>query len=505
MSMRLKTIVENLNGVEKLEGKTSLEIKDLSCDSKRVKTGYLFAAIKGSRFNGADFINEAIDKGANAVIVESDSDNTLPLRKGVTYIYVRDAKKALSEASRAFYGDVSGKMRLIGVTGTNGKTTTTYLLESLLKLESKEVGILGTINYRFGSRLIPSVNTTPGVLDLYRMLSNMEKQGIKDCVLEVSSHALEQGRVDTITFDAAIFTNLTSEHLDYHKNIKNYLASKMKLFTKIKKGGWAVINIDDPHSGKIIEKLKKQKSAGLITYGVRKDADLVARDIEFSSLGLRLKLCVNIDSSRLPDLQEKCIEIKSHLIGRYNVYNILASAACGIAMGMHFKDISQGIEKVSTLPGRLEKVDCGQAFSVFVDYAHTEIALESVLKTLRELKPRKLLTVFGCGGDRDRAKRPGMGRVSSELSDKIFITSDNPRSEEPIGIINEIRKGISKENNKYVIEVDRTKAISLALKEAREGDIVLISGKGHETYQVFKNFTLPFDDREVVRRQLCLR
>ena len=493
--MKLKRIIENLDGVEKIEGKTSFEIKGLACDSRAVKEAYLFVAIKGSRFNGTDFINEAIDRGACAVMLELGPGRTHTFKRGVTFIYVSDARRSLSEVARCFYNDPSSKMQLIGVTGTNGKTTTTYLVESLFRIKSEKVGVINTINYRFGGRLIPAFNTTPGVLDLYSFLSSMKKQSIKNCILEVSSHSLEQGRVDTLHFDIVIFTNLTREHLDYHKTMENYLASKLKLFTKIKNAGYAIINRDDPSSEKILEALKLERKANIITYGIEREADVFAKDIQSSFKGLRFKLYVD-------GIEKKFIDIESSLIGNHNIYNILAAASCGIAMGMDLEKIASGIEKISILPGRLEKIDCGQDFLVFVDYAHTEDGLENALKTLRELKPKRLLTVFGCGGQRDISKRPNMGRVSFELSDKIFITSDNPRSEEPMDIIGQIREGIAGKKNSYVIEVDRRKAISKALKEARSGDIVLVAGKGHETYQVFKNITIPFDDREVVRKIL---
>lgn len=493
--MRLKKIVDKLNGVKKIQGKASLDIKGLACDSKRVKDSYLFVAIKGSRFNGEDFINEAIDRGAHAILLEYAIDRSYIFRRGVTFIYVMDTRQALSEASRAFYGDVSSDMRLIGVTGTNGKTTTTYLLESLFKVRSEKAGIIGTINYRFGNRLIPAINTTPGPLDLYSFLKSMKKDGVNNCILEVSSHSLDQGRVDTLQFDVAVFTNLSQEHLDYHGRLEDYLESKTRLFTKIKDNGYAVVNRDDPCSERIIENLSPEKKINVITYGIAKDRDVYAKNIEFSFGGLRFKLCTASSE----------IQIESRLIGTHNVYNILACSACGIAMGMGLEEIKKGIERLSGVPGRLEKIECGTDFSIFVDYAHTKDGLENVLKTLKVLKPRRLLTVFGCGGDRDSSKRPSMGRISSELSDKIFITSDNPRSEEPMDIIKEIIKGIDKKKNNYIIEIDRFKAIDTALKEAQKGDIVLVAGKGHESYQIFKNTTLPFDDREVVRRLVCSR
>jgi UDP-N-acetylmuramoyl-L-alanyl-D-glutamate--2,6-diaminopimelate ligase len=494
--MRLKKIIENLDGIKKIEGRTSLEIEDISCDSKVVKDGHLFVAIKGSCFDGADFIDEAIDRGASAVILEYKDKKDFRFNRGVAIIYVDNTRLALSQIAKAFYGDISNKMRLIGVTGTNGKTTVTYLLESLFKTKGEKTGVIGTINYRFDNRLIPAFNTTPGILGLYSFLVSMYNKLIYNCVLEVSSHSLEQGRVDTLNFDIAVFTNLTNEHMDFHKDMENYLASKMKLFAKIKQGGYAVINRDDPYAERIIEKVRLEKKANIITYGIENLANVYATDINFSREGLRFKLCTKKGAD---------FSIKSRLIGRHNVYNILASAACGITMGMKSGQIIDAVENLTPPPGRLERIDSGQDFLVFVDYAHTENGLENVLKTLRELKPKRLLTVFGCGGDRDRLKRSKMGRVSSELSDKTFITSDNPRSEDPLDIINEITKGINVERNNYVIEIDRFKAIETALKEAKKGDIVLIAGKGHETCQIFKDVKFPFDDREVVRKVLNSR
>ncbi|MBU1887756.1 MAG: UDP-N-acetylmuramoyl-L-alanyl-D-glutamate--2,6-diaminopimelate ligase [Candidatus Omnitrophica bacterium] len=498
--MKLGKILKNISGVRKADGKVSIDINGITSDSKAVKDDYLFIAVKGSRYDGLEFIEEAIDKGAAAILSDAVNNPGFFHRKGPAFIYVDDARRALSEVAMGFYGDISSKMRLIGVTGTNGKTTTTYLLEALLEERLEKTGVIGTINYRFGKRLIPATNTTPGAPDLYFLLSGMRKNNIKTCILEVSSHSLEQGRVDTLQFDIAVFTNLTSEHLDYHKDMDSYLASKQKLFKKIKKGGHAVVNSDDPASIKIVENVISAEDTKLITYGIDKKSDVMAMDIESSAQGLRFRLCA-VGSETI---------IESRLIGRHNIYNILASAACGIAMGMGLDAIRSAVSKVVSLPGRLEKIDCGQDFLIFVDYAHTENGLENALKSLREIGPKRLFSVFGCGGDRDRTKRPVMGRVSTDLSDKVFITSDNPRSEDPIGIINEITSGISSGKNNYVVEQDRFKAIEEALKEAQKGDIVLVAGKGHETYQIFKNVTLPFDDREVVRKilkrgNLCLQ
>ena len=494
--MRLKDLIKNMQGVRKTEGKISLEIKGLASSSKKIKEGDLFVAVKGPCFDGAHFIDEAINRGASAVVLESQPKGGRVFRRGATFIYADDTKVALSFIASKFYKDISSKLYLIGVTGTNGKTTVTYLLESLYKENSEKVGVIGTINYRFGSRSIPAFNTTPGILDLYSLFDNMHKEGVKKCILEVSSHSLDQGRVDGLNFDIAIFTNLSNEHLDYHKNIEDYFVAKLKLFSKIKQGGHAVVNADDVYSKKIIDRILKEKNAKVVTYGIKQKADVYAEDIKISLEGIKFKLCSRISP-------EASLEISSSLIGRHNVYNILACAASGIAMSMDLDKIKRAIKNFAGLPGRLEKINCGQDFLVFVDYAHTENGLENVLKTLKELGQRRLLTVFGCGGDRDKTKRPDMGKISSVFSDKTFITSDNPRSEEPMDIVNDIVKGMSNKNN-YSIEIDRFTAIEKALKEAKKGDIVLVAGKGHETYQIFKDTTVPFDDRETIRKILTL-
>lgn len=503
--MKLKKIIDNLTGITKIAGKTNLEISGIASDSKAVKEGYLFAALKGSRANGADFIDEAIERGALAILLDADDKGIF--KRGSTFIYARNTMLALSRAAQAYFGDISSKMRLIGVTGTNGKTTITYLMESIFKYAGEEAGIIGTVNYRFGQRLIPAVNTTPGGLELYSLLSSMRKEKVKNCVMEISSHSLELGRVETLNFDVAIFTNLTSEHLDFHKTMGDYLDAKLKLFEKIKRKGFAVINIDDPSAAKIIEKVNSEGKAKIITYGIDREADIMAKDINLSCGGIKFSVAP-IDSERLQinvgaeSYSARDMLIESSLIGRHNVYNILAAIAGSVALGMDLKDIKIGVDALKGAPGRLESVNCGQNFSVYVDYAHTEDGLDKVLRSLRELKPGKLISVFGCGGNRDRFKRPMMGKIATELSDMVFITSDNPRNEVPVDIINEIVKGISPKKNNYIIEPDRFIAIKKALAEAREGDIVLVAGKGHETYQIFKDTTVPFDDREVVKKIL---
>lgn len=497
--MKLKKIIDNLNGVIKVDGNANIEIREISSDSKKVREGFLFVAVKGAKFDGADFIDEAVDRGVSSVLVELDTKKIF--KKGPAIIYVKDAKRALADCCKIFYDDISSKMCLIGITGTNGKTTITYLIESLFKVQNKKAGVIGTINYRFGNRLIPAVNTTPGILEIHSLLNSMQKDGINNSIMEISSHSLEQGRVEGLAFNMGIFTNLTSEHMDFHKNMQDYLNAKLKLFSKIKEGGYAIVNVDDPASQKIIEKVSQQRKVKLVTYGIENQAMACAKNMKYSFRGLEFDLCVQGIN------HEKSLQIKhvsSDLIGRHNVYNILAASMSGLVLGMSIDEVKAGIETLKVLPGRLERVDCGQGFAVFVDYAHTENGMENVLKALIELKPNRLISVFGCGGDRDRSKRPLMGNIAARLSDKVFITSDNPRGEDPKDIIDEIVSGIESPKNNYVIEIDRFNAIKKAIEEAKSGDIVLIAGKGHETYQIFKNITMPFDDREVVRRLLTM-
>ncbi|MDO8602319.1 MAG: UDP-N-acetylmuramoyl-L-alanyl-D-glutamate--2,6-diaminopimelate ligase [Candidatus Omnitrophota bacterium] len=512
--MKLKKIIDNLSGIIRVEGKTNLEIRGIACDSKAVKPGYLFIALKGSKVNGADFIDDAIGRGACAILLDAGDKGIF--KRGDTFIYTKDARLGLAQASQAYFGDLSNKMRLVGITGTNGKTTITYLMESMLQSRGEAAGVIGTVNYRFGRRLIPAVNTTPSSLELYSLLSGMHKEKIKNCIMEISSHSLEQGRVETLQFDAAVFTNLTREHLDFHKNMDEYLGAKLKLFSKIKKGGFSVVNIDDPASEKIIQKVRSGGKAEIITYAIDREADITAKNIKLSCDGLKFRLSVSsrlsayggsleqYSSSGVSEANEveKYIDIGSNLIGRHNIYNILAAVGAGFSLGMSLEDIKKGVEALKGLPGRLESISCGQNFSVYVDYAHTEDGLLNVLKSLRELKPARLILVFGCGGNRDRSKRPAMGKISTELSDIVFITSDNPRAEDPKDIINEITKGVNPAKNNYTVEPDRFNAIRKALVEAHEGDIVLIAGKGHETYQIFKDTTIPFDDREIAKKIL---
>ena len=385
-----------------------------------------------------------------------------------------------------FYGNPSQAVKTIGITGTNGKTTVSYVIEAILKQAAKKSGVLGTINYRVGNKILPSVNTTPGLIDNQQFLFDLAKQNIPYCIMEVSSHALDQGRVDMIDFQTAVFTNLTSDHLDYHKNTKNYFQAKAKLFTKLAPRASAVVNVDDEYGRRLVTMTKGK----VLTYGWKQKADIAVKNIRPSLSG----------STFLLQTPRGAQEIKTPLIGFHNIYNLLAAAGAAYADGISLEDIKTAIEKFSNVPGRLEKIETKRGYHVFVDYAHTEDGLKNVLSSFKEISPARIILVFGCGGDRDKTKRPKMGRIAGELADFTIVTSDNPRSEDPQAIVDQVVKGFSK--SVYKVILDREEAIREALRSANKGDIVLIAGKGHEDYQIFKDKKIHFDDREVVRNIL---
>ncbi len=393
----------------------------------------------------------------------------------------------MAKLTTEFYGDPSSKIKVIGITGTNGKTTITYLIEALLKKANFQPAVIGTINYRFKNKTISSKNTTPSSVELQSLLARMSKEGVDYAIMEVSSHALDQDRAEGIKFHSSIFTNLTQDHLDYHKTLENYFKAKVKLFKNLAPNSVAVINNDDKY-GRRIKNLTK---ARIITYGIKNKADIIASDIKFDCRKTEFLLST-------PKLK---INLETSLIGRHNIYNILAAIAWADKEGIDIVTIKSVIKEFSTVPGRLERITAGARFSVFVDYAHTEDALKNIITSLRNLSRRRLIVVFGCGGERDKTKRPKMGRIVSELSDYAVITNDNPRSEDPLEIIKDIKRGIRKNN--YCVIPQRMDAIRKSLALARPGDIVLIAGKGHENYQILKDRVIHFDDREAVKE--CLQ
>ncbi|MBI5655406.1 MAG: UDP-N-acetylmuramoyl-L-alanyl-D-glutamate--2,6-diaminopimelate ligase [Geobacter sp.] len=449
--------------------------------------------------DGHRFIDAAIERGACAIVLE-DRDH---IRSQLPCIVVKDARQAMARMAARFYGEPTARVPLVGITGTNGKTTTTYLVEGILAAAGFPAAVLGTVSYRFGDLEIPAPHTTPESVDLQETLRALLDKGAASIVMEVSSHALEQRRVDGCSFDVGVFTNLTRDHLDYHGDMETYLGAKSRLFSEllaadpIKPRRYAVINTDDPAGPRIAD----CSAAPVLTYGLGPAAQVTATDVRFTVDGIKAMLCTPAGN----------VAFHSRLLGRFNLYNILAAAAVGVALGFAPEIIRAGIEEHRTVPGRLERVENARGITVLVDYAHTGDALENVLQTLTELKTGRIITVFGCGGDRDRGKRPIMGAVAGRFSDLAVVTSDNPRTEEPLGIVAEIREGlVTLGAHEYrladlqagfgaagfVTVPDRREAIRLAIGLARPGDIVLLAGKGHEDYQIIGKTKHHFDDRE---------
>jgi UDP-N-acetylmuramoyl-L-alanyl-D-glutamate--2,6-diaminopimelate ligase len=480
------------------------DISGVAYDSRNVEDGYLFVAIKGEKYDGHKFIEEAIGKGAVAAVVEKASDET-----GGRCLLVKDARKALACISNNFYGRPSEDLAVIGITGTNGKTTTSYMLKSVLESWGKDVGLIGTIQYMIKDRPYPAPHTTPESLEFQSFLRQMLLSGCTHAVTEVSSHALAQCRVDGAVFQTAVFTNLTRDHLDFHTTMEDYFRTKERLFQELlDKRGTAIINIDDPYGKRLDAELRSSRpSLTILTYGLKAEADITARDIEVSFQGLRFTM----------SFEGKRYNISSQLTGMPNVYNIMSAVGAAVSLGVPGQVILEGIKNPAGIAGRFEKIDAGQQFLCIIDYAHTEDALERLICTAREIirqssvvssqslqevSPR-IITVFGCGGDRDRGKRPGMGAVATGLSDYVIVTSDNPRSEDPSNIIKDVVGGIRAGN--YLIEPDRREAITKAVEMAGDGDIVLIAGKGHEDYQEIKGVKYPFSDRDVVKEAIRIK
>ena len=463
-----------------------LPVAGLDYDSRRIQPGWLFFAFPGAHTDGRQFAADALARGAVAVASQCAAPEGLADR----WVTVEHGRQALALAARNFYGRPDERLGLTGITGTNGKTTTSYLLDSILRAAGHTTALIGTIEYHLAGRVLPAVNTTPESLDLVRLFRELEAAGGSHVTMEVSSHALALGRVYGLRFHTAVFTNLTRDHLDFHGTMEEYFAAKNLLFAGA--GGpppvCAVVNRDDPWSRRIAFHPTTQ----VIRYGTGADADLRARHISSSFQGLRFD--VQHGKTRFG--------LESPLIGRINVYNILAATGAALSYGIPVETIARGIAGLKAVPGRFERVDEGQPFSVVVDYAHTDDALRNVIAVARGLNPRRVITLFGCGGDRDRSKRPLMGQAAAEASDFVVVTSDNPRSEDPLTIINDALVGVRRVDVAHVVEPDRKAAIARAIKEAREGDIVILAGKGHETYQVLKDKTIPFDDRAVAREVL---
>ena len=486
--MQLKELVKQFP-VLRVEGSLDREIAGIVYDSRRVTPGMVFVAIPGAHVDGHDFINTAIDRGAAAIICERNGFSS----PRATKIKVADVRETLARAAACYYQHPSTRLQVIGVTGTNGKTTVAFMIKEVLETAGIKTGLLGTVRYEIGDRIIPAARTTPESLEVQQMMAQMVLSGCKACVMEVSSHALEQKRTAGIEFDVAIFTNLTQDHLDYHGSMENYLAAKQKLFTKTANGskrGSVVINIDDASGVRLVKETDVEVK---LTYGIRNAANLRATNVRLGADA----------SSFTVEGVEKGFTCKLPLIGRHNIYNALAATGASLALGIDIKKIQSALSRMTPVSGRLENVSSGQKFSVFVDYAHTDDALHNVLTTLREVTKGRLLLLFGCGGNRDTGKRPKMGRVAAEFADYTIITSDNPRNEQPEGIAAQIEEGFrSVKQRDYCVELDRKRAINEIISLARPGDTVLLAGKGHETYQEFESTVVPFDDRVHAREAL---
>ncbi len=486
-----KTVSDLLQGLPyPVSGSPDVEVKDIVFDSRQVRAGSLFVAFKGSHVDGHQFIPAAILKGATSVLCANAPANT-----SATVIQVADPLGALAAISIRFWDNPSRELRMVGITGTNGKTTTSFIIESIFREAGIPTGVMGTINYRFGNEAVPAPNTTPFASDLQRFLSQIVRGGGQACVMEVSSHALALGRVEGVEFDVGVFTNLTQDHLDFHKTLDAYGEAKTRLFSTLDPDSRktfprvAVINMDDPWGGK----MRSSSRVPVLGYRLHGPADVYAKHIQSDANGSRFEI-------HGPGVQ---FPVRLPLLGEYNVMNALASAAVGLSQKIAPDIIVKGLENIPAVPGRMEKVQAGQPFTVVVDYAHTDDALRQVLTALRRLKPRKLITIFGCGGDRDRTKRPFMGEAAAALSDDVIVTSDNPRSEDPARITLDVEVGVRRvRTDHYRIIVDRKQAIAEGFQMAQEGDIVLIAGKGHENYQILADRTIPFDDRQVARELL---
>ncbi len=496
--MKLSQLLSALS-VFQLHGNDSVEITAVSCDSRTVSDGSLFFALRGATVDGHDFILTAVNAGAAAIVLEDASRAPA----GIPWAVVSDGRAAMATIAAEFYGNPTQAMPLVGITGTNGKTTTTYLLEGILTAAGLPPAVLGTISYRFGSTCIEASHTTPESTELQAAFRQLADTGARSFVMEVSSHALEQKRVDGCHFDVGIFSNLTRDHLDYHQTMEAYLASKQRLFSELlrpttgKPRRRAVVNMDDPYGTAIAE----NSSCPVITFGINFEGDVQAQNIKTSINGIGGTLVTPAGS----------VAFASRLVGRFNLSNILAAAAAGVALGLPLEAIKSGIETHTTVPGRMERVENMRGITILVDYAHTGDALENVLTTLAALATKRIITVFGCGGDRDPGKRPIMGRIAARISDLAIATSDNPRTEDPFAILEQVKAGITplgiheftpedltdQPNNKgFVMLENRAEAIRLAIRLAQPGDIVLLAGKGHEDYQIIGKTKHHFDDRE---------
>src|SRR5213082_1495342 len=485
--MQLKTLVAGIP-LRQVIGTLDRPVESIAYDSRRAQRNGLFVALRGGKSDGHQFVAQAIEKGASVIVTEREEKYPR-----VTCLVVENSRTALADLSRVFYGRPGDRLKLAAVTGTNGKTTTTFLIKHICEKAGLRCGLIGTVRYEIGERVLPAIRTTPESLDLQELLAQIANAACRAAAMEVSSHALAQNRTGDIEWDVAVFTNLTQDHLDFHATMENYFEAKAKLFAELaqqkkKLKPIAIINIDDRWGEQLVDKIDKNIS--VLTFGVGARADFRASNYRMEFGGTSYQL----------DARGKSYLVRVPLIGRFNVANSMAALAAANALGVNLREAVLSLGKSPQVPGRLEMVPAKRQFQGFVDYAHTPDALLNVLKTLRELGPRRLIIVFGCGGNRDREKRPLMGQVVDQNTDYAIITSDNPRKEDPDKIIAEIEKGFR--GNHFEKITDRASAISRAIEIAQPRDIVLIAGKGHENYQEFSDHTVPFEDIQVARRAL---
>lgn len=478
-------LIDILNGIEYelLNGNIDIEIKGIEQDSRKIKKDYLFFAIKGYNSDGHDYINQAIENGAIAIIVTDD----IKIDSNITIIKVKDDKDAMAYISSKFYNNPSEKLDLIGVTGTNGKTSITYILKTILEEKNKKIGIIGTMGSVIDNKLIDNANTTPESIEIQKQINNMIEVNTDCCIMEVSSHSLNEKvkRVAYLDFNIAVFTNLTEDHLDFHPTMEDYFNDKKKLFNMTK--NLNVVNYDSSYGKRLIEELKST-NVELLTYGFDNNADIFATDIVLSNKGSKFLL----------NTPKGSIDISMRLLGKFSISNTLAAIAIGLYYGFELDEIKSAVEKVNGIKGRFENIPLDEEYSVIIDFAHTPDGLEQVLNTIKEFTVGKIITVFGAGGNRDKKKRPIMGETVARLSDIPVVTSDNPRFEKPEEIIEDIIVGVEKYNKNYVNITDRKEAIKYALKIAEKGDTILLAGKGHETYLLLNGETFPFDEKEIV-------
>ena len=489
--MRLRELLNSLSEAA-VRGNLDTELTGLTDDSRCVKPGSLFVAVRGAQSDGHRHLTQAVQSGAAAVVIEMGCVSADALGAiTVPVVEVRNSRRFLGVLAGRIQGNPTRLLKMIGVTGTNGKTTTTYLCKAVLEAAGAKVGLVGTVAYLIATERITATHTTPGALELQGLFRKMVDAGLDTAVMEVSSHALALDRTAGCAFGTAVFTNLTQDHLDFHADMEEYFRAKLRLFTELGTAGRAIVNRDDPYGERIVSALHETP---VWTFAIERTADLRAESVQVSLAGVRFTARTPVGS----------ISLQSPLVGRHNVSNILAAVGVGLHHGIALPTIAAGIARLSSVPGRFERVEAGQPFTVVVDYAHTEDALFRLLTTAQAVKTGRVITVFGCGGDRDRGKRPKMGRVAARYSDVVVVTSDNPRTEDPAAIIREVEPGVKEEiregsRARYVVHVDRRAAIEEAVREARPGDLVVIAGKGHEDYQIIGHDKHPFDDRLVAR------